>query len=155
MKYTKVESTDFYHPIHYQRLSARLHQIQPDAQRHWGDMTVSQMLHHLNVAIGSGLGYYTLPDVSNFVSRNLHPFLILRVLRQFPMGTRTAAPLEVTGEFDFETEKRTLKEILDKAYHTTSDQDWGRHTYFGPMSRRAWGRLIMIHCHHHFQQFGY
>ncbi|KOY85829.1 hypothetical protein AD998_06410 [bacterium 336/3] len=153
MKYQKIKG-DFYKESDYKKLIERLDNITPNSQRKWGTMTVSQMLHHLNLAIGSGLGYYTLPDNSSFMSRGFNQFLILNVLKKFPTNTKTAKPLKVTENFDFETEKQKLKEILEKAYATKSDNDWGRHTYFGEMTRKAWGKLIMIHCNHHFQQFG-
>ncbi len=153
MKYQKIKG-DFYKESDYQKLIERLDKITPESQRKWGKMTVSQMLHHLNLAIGSGLGEYTLSDESNFISRGFNQFLILNILKRFPTNTKTAKPLKVIEQFDFEVEKQKLKEILAKAYHTKSDNDWGRHTYFGEMTRKNWGKLIMIHCNHHFQQFG-
>jgi Protein of unknown function (DUF1569) len=155
MEYKKVNSTNFYDPSNYQSLLHRLENIQPDAPRKWGQMNVSQMLHHLNLAIGSGLGNYTLPDNSNLLTRTMNQYLILNVLQHFPIGTKTAKPLKVVEDnFDFEQEKKELRGTLERAFQTKSDNDWGRHTYFGRMSRAAWGKLIMIHCNHHFQQFG-
>ncbi len=154
MEYSKVTSTDFYASVNYQSLLLRLDKIQPNSEKKWGEMTVSQMLHHLNLAIGSGLGYYSLPDNSNLMTRTVNQFLILNALKKFPIGAKTATPLKVeTDNFDFETEKKQLKEILIKAYQTKTNEDWGKHTYFGKMTKKAWGKLIMIHCNHHFQQF--
>jgi Protein of unknown function (DUF1569) len=132
----------------------RLDNIKPNAERKWGTMTVSQMLHHLNLAIGSGIGFYDLPDNSNIITRTVNQFMILNVLKKFPMGTETAKPLKVIDDnYDFETEKKLLKEILQKGFQTKTNADWNKHTYFGKMTRKAWGKLIMIHCNHHFQQF--
>ena len=154
MEYIKVTSTDFYDNINYQSLLTRLDNLMANSERKWGAMTSSQMLHHLNLAIGSGIGYYKLADNSNFMSRTINQFMVLNVLKRFPMGTQTTKPLKVVEEnYDFETEKKQLREILTKAYQTKSNSDWGKHTYFGKMSRKAWGKLIMIHCNHHFQQF--
>ncbi|MEI7587556.1 DUF1569 domain-containing protein [Runella sp.] len=154
MQYQKVTSTDFFNSTSYASIMERLDHIQPNSERQWGSMTVAQMLHHLSLAIGSGLGYYNLPDTSNVITRTVNQFLILDVLKRFPMGTKTAPPLKVASDdFDFETEKTQLKEILTKAYQTQTDEAWGKHTYFGNMSRKDWGKLIMIHCNHHFQQF--
>jgi Protein of unknown function (DUF1569) len=154
MAYQNVKSTNFYEPANYQSLLNRLDNIQPNSERKWGQMTVAQMLHHLNLAIGSGLGFYDLPDDSNLMSRTVNQFMVLEVLQRFPIGTQTAQPLKVVADdFDFEKEKKELRSILEKAYQTKSNDDWGRHTYFGRMSRKAWGKLIMIHCNHHFQQF--
>lgn len=153
MKYQKVSSTDFYDSTNYNGLLKRLDNITPNSERIWGEMSASQMLHHLNLAIGSGLGYYTLPDVSTFMSRGFNQFMILNVLKRFPISTQTAKPLKVIESFNFETEKNQLKEILTKAYNTKGDGDCGKHTYFGKMKRKDCGKLIMIHCNHHFQQF--
>jgi hypothetical protein len=154
MIYNKVTSTDFYNSTKYQSLLTRLDNLKADSERKWGTMTSSQMLHHLNLAIGSGIGYYNLPDNSNLISRTVNQFMVLNVLKRFPMGTQTAKPLKVVEEnYDFETEKKQLKDILTKAFQTKTNDDWSKHTYFGKMSRKAWGKLIMIHCNHHFQQF--
>ena len=151
--YQKVVNTNFYDSINYTNLLKRLDGISNTSERKWGEMNASQMLHHLNLAIGSGIGYFTLPDVSSLMSRGFNQLMILNVLKKFPMGTQTAKPLKVTESYDFEKEKKQLKEILAKAYSTKTNNDWSRHTYFGKMSRKAWGKLIMIHCNHHFQQF--
>ncbi len=153
IQYQKVSSTDFYDSTNYNGLLKRLNNINPNSERIWGEMSASQMLHHLNLAIGSGLGYYTLPDVSTFMSRGFNQFLILNVLKRFPIGAQTAKPLKVIESFDFEMEKKQLKEILTKAYNSKTDDDWSKHTYFGKMKRKDYGKLIMIHCNHHFQQF--
>ncbi len=153
IQYKRAESTNLYDSTNYVNLLKRLDGISNTSQKKWGEMTSSQMLHHLNLAIGSGIGYYSLPDVSTLMSRGFNQFMILNVLKKFPTGTQTAKPLKVTESYDFEKEKKQLKEILTKAYTTKTDNDWSRHTYFGKMSRKAWGKLIMIHCNHHFQQF--
>lgn len=153
MKYQKISSTNYFDPASFDSLMKRLENIEPNAERKWGQMTVTQMLHHLNLAIGSGLGYYKLPDESNFVSRNIFPFFALDVLKKFPLELKTVPSLLAISEFDFETEKRQLKEILTKAYTTKTNEEWGKHAFLGKLSRKKWGQLIMIHCNHHFQQF--
>jgi hypothetical protein len=153
MNYKKATSLYFYNETVFQSLLTRLENIQPNADRKWGKMDVAQMLHHLNLAIGSGLGYYELPNTSNIITRTFNKWMILSVLKRFPMGTQTASPLKVASNFDFETEKKQLKEILEQAYRTTNNAAWRKHTYFGPMTRKQWGKLIVIHCNHHFQQF--
>jgi hypothetical protein len=155
MKYQKVNNTNFFDPENYAALINRLDSIQPNAKSKWGTMNVTQMLHHLNLAIGSGLGFYELPEKSSVLSRGFIQFVVLNVLKRFPRSAKTPSPLEVKDEYNFEVEKAQLKKVLSKAFATESDVDWGKHTYFGSMTRSDWGKLIIIHCNHHFQQFGY
>lgn len=149
-----VHRLDFYAQANYQSSVKRLQALQPETKAQWGSMTVAEMLHHLNLAIGSGLGYFQLEDSSNFLSRSLFKFMVLRVLKKFQKNTGTLEPLRSQGSFDFTTERNLLEEILEKGFQTREDSDWHPHTYFGRMSRKDWGRLIVIHCDHHFRQFG-
>jgi len=50
-------------------LTNRVNSITPQSKRQWGTMTGDQMLHHLNLATGSALGYFDLPDESYWLSR--------------------------------------------------------------------------------------
>ncbi len=152
MKYKKIGTTNFFDDSNYQDLINRLYKITPSSQRKWGNMNVAQMLHHLNIAIGSGLGYYSLQDKSTFISRSFIKFMVLDVLKKFPINTPIT--LQVTGNFDFDTEKKILFEILAKSASAKSNIYWRNHTYFGKMTYKQWGKLILIHCNHHFQQFG-
>ena len=153
MKVQKADSLDFYDEKVFRSILSKLENINPDSLRQWGKMEVAQMIHHLNVAIGSGLGYYDLPDSGNFFTKSFNKWMILSVLKRFPAGSKTASTLKVISAFDFDTEKQQLKEILEKAYQTKTDSDWSAHTYFGQLTRTQWGRLIVIHGNHHFQQF--
>jgi Protein of unknown function (DUF1569) len=154
MAYIKVKSTNFFNNSNYKAIINRLEKITESSARKWGIMNVAQMLHHLNIAIGSGLGYHTLEDKSTCISRGLIKIMILDVLKRFPVNTTTPTTLKVTENFNFDTEKKMLFEILSKALATKNNSDWQKHTYFEKMTRKQWGKLIMIHCNHHFQQFG-
>ena len=114
--YNKVSDTNFFDKGNFNALLARLDNIQPNAQRQWGQMQVAQMLHHLNLAIGSGIGYYQLEDKSTFLSSGIEQFIVLNVLKRFPMETPTPATLQVNETVDFNIEKAQLKEILQKAF---------------------------------------
>jgi hypothetical protein len=149
----KIKNTDFFDSTNYKNLISRLDKITDSSKRKWGEMNVAQMIHHLNLAIGSGIGYYTLEDKSSFLSRGFNQFMILNVLEKFPINTKTPTTLKVTKTFNFQTEKKLLFEILSKAFATKNNSDWQKHTYFGKMTRKQWGKLVMIHCNHHFQQF--
>jgi len=154
IKYNKVPSTDFYQQSNYESLLKRIHELKVDSPKQWGKMNPSQMLHHLNLAIGSGLGFYTLEDVSSIMSRNIVKPVLLNVLKRMPIDARTPRTLVVKDDLDFETEKKQLLEILEEAFKTQTDKDWHPHTLLGKMTRKQWGKLIMIHVNHHLVQFG-
>lgn len=153
-KYIKLESLDFYLRSNYESLMDRLKKLKIDAKRNWGSMETDQMLHHLNMAIGGGLGAYSLPDNSTLITRNIIKPIILNLMRRFPLNSETPPALKVAERYDFETEKAQLIEVLDKAFNTKEDKDWTNHPYFGKLTRVQWGKLIMIHVNHHLQQFG-
>lgn len=145
---------NFYTKENYTHLTERLEKLRSDAQPRWGRMNAGQMLQHLNRAIGVGLGHYEYTDESNFLKRGPVKFLIFNVFKGFPKSSKTPQPLEVTGEYEFTVEKTKLKKTLEEAYNTSSNSDWKGHPYFGPLNRSGWGKLIMLHCDHHFKQFG-
>lgn len=149
-----TERLNFYNSQNYNRLTERLEKLHADAQPRWGKMNAGQMLQHLNRAIGVGLGKYEFDDESNFLKRGPIKFLILNVLKKFPKSSKTPDSMEVTSAYEFTVEKTKLKNILEEAYNTTSNSDWKGHPYFGPLNRSGWGKLIMLHCDHHFKQFG-
>lgn len=153
MKIQKADSLDFFNENVFRSILKRLEKINSDAARKWGEMDVAQMIHHLNVAVGSGLGYYLLADTGNFMTKSFNKWMILSVLKRFPAGSKTASTLKVTSPYDVDAEKQQLKEILEKAFDTKTNSDWNAHTYFGQLTRKQWGKLIVIHCNHHFQQF--
>ena len=145
---------DFYIKGNFRHLVSRLDALQHGAVPRWGKMNTGQMLQHLNRAIGSGLGFYDFKDESNFFTRGPVKFLIFNVIKSFPKSSKTPQPLKVTDQFAFESERDELKKILHKAYCATTDTDWKHHPYFGKLNRKEWGRLIALHCDHHFKQFG-
>lgn len=150
------KSLNFYHDAVYQSLLERIDQLPEHAVRRWGKMSITQMLHHLNVAIGGALGFYELKDVSIPIISPLMKWYVLHVAKDFLPGTPTSGTLKVRGtEYQFTSEKEELKTILEAAKNTKNDADWKPHTLFGPMTREEWGKLIVIHVNHHLKQFGY
>ena len=142
-----------FNPSNFLKISERMIQLAPEAQRQWGRMNVVQMLNHLKVATGSGINLYKLKDESSYVSRVLIKFLVVRLLKRIPRNA--AGPkgfeIELNDALDFNREKEQVLIILEKAY--TSAYDTYLHPLFGKMSRAEWGRLIYRHFDHHLRQF--
>ncbi|MET4142057.1 DUF1569 domain-containing protein [Pedobacter sp. UYP1] len=132
------------------------YRITPQSQRQWGTMTPDQMLHHLNLACGTALGYFNLPDESFWLSRTMFKFMLVDVLSKHPKGLRIPLTFKIppTEHFDFEKEKKLLIEIITKASQSKSTGDWGSHPLFGKMTDKEWGRLLTMHMDYHLKQFG-
>jgi Protein of unknown function (DUF1569) len=123
--------------------------------RQWGTMNVSQMLHHLNLASGGSLGFYTLPDESYPVSRTLFRWILVDWFPEQPVGLRLPKGFKIPhgAQFDFDFEKQQLLKILDAAWRARSPGDWGPHPMFGKMTAAEWGKLLQIHVDYHLKQF--
>jgi hypothetical protein len=132
----------------------RMTQLQPEAQRRWGKMSVVQMLNHLKIATGSGLHIYQLTDESSFFSRVIVRFVALKLLNRFPKNAKGPEGFkkEINDALDFNTEKEQVLSILQKAHSSTYTIHL--HPMFGTMPRALWGRLIYRHFDHHLRQFG-
>jgi hypothetical protein len=118
-------------------------------------ITPASPLHHLNLACGSALGFYKLPDESYLVSRTLFRWILVDWFPEQPVGLRLPKGFKIphTAQFDFDFEKQQLLNILDAAWHARSAADWQPHPMFGPMTVKEWGKLLQIHIDYHLRQF--
>src|SRR4029077_18281345 len=57
----QIDGKAFFTESKHDEFRNRVLRIAPANRRQWGTMNVSQMLHHLNLACGSALGFYKLP----------------------------------------------------------------------------------------------
>ena len=73
----------FFNTATYQTFVQRIGQLSATAKPLWGKMTVGQMLHHLNLALGCSIGKHSLADESNFLSRSIVKWSVLYVLPRF------------------------------------------------------------------------
>jgi len=73
----QVDGMSFFTEAKHDEFRNRVLRITPANPRQWGTMNVSQMLHHLNLACGSALGFYKLPDESYLVSRTLFRWILV------------------------------------------------------------------------------
>ena len=60
----QVDGMAFFTDAKHDEFRNRILRVTVVNPRQWGTMNVSQMLHHLNLACGGSLGFYTLPDES-------------------------------------------------------------------------------------------
>ena len=151
----RIKGKDFFSQTMLDALTNRVNNITPQSVRQWGTMTPDQMLHHLNLATGSALGYFDLPDESYLLSRTVSKWLLIDLLSEQPKGLLIPLTFKIlpTEHFDFEYEKKLLIEIINKACNSKTTSDWGPHPLFGSMSDNEWGRLLTMHIDYHLKQF--
>ena len=150
-----IKGRDFFSQTMLNALTNRVNSITPQSERQWGTMSPDQMLHHLNLAMGSALGNFDLPDESYLMSRTVSKWLLIDFLSEQPKGLLLPLTFKIlpTQHFDFEYEKKLLIEIINKACNSKSTADWGPHPLFGRMSNKEWGRLFTTHIDYHLKQF--
>jgi hypothetical protein len=143
----------FFNADDYQSLILRIRNLTPGAQRQWGKMNVTEMLYHLTIATGCGIGLYQLADESTLLNRTIVKILATVILPRFPQNVQAPKGfLQPPGRaLEFVDEKRLLLDVLKTAHPT--DQHFYPHPMFGRMSKKLWGRLVYRHIDHHLRQF--
>jgi hypothetical protein len=151
----QVDGFSFFTESKHDEFRNRVLQITPANPRQWGTMNVSQMLHHLNLACGSALGSYNLPDESYLVSRTLFRRILVDWFAEQPVGLRLPKGFKIphAAEFDFGFEKQQLLKIVDAAWRGRSPDHWGPHPMFGRMTVEEWDKLLQTHIDYHLRQF--
>jgi hypothetical protein len=151
----QVEGMAFFSTDKREEFRNRVLGITPNNKGRWGTMCVAQMLHHLNLACGSPLRFYTLPDESYLVARTLFRWVLIDWYPEQPIGLRLPKGFKIphNAQFDFDFDKKQLLTILAAAGNAKSGTDWGPHPMFGKMTVREWGKLFEIHVDYHLRQF--
>ena len=151
----RIKGKDFFTDKMLHALTNRVNSITLQSERRWGTMSPDQMLHHLNLATGSALGYFDLPDESYWLSRTVSKWLLIDLLSEQPKGLLIPLTFKIppTEHFDFENEKKLLLEIINKACKSKTTSNWGPHPLFGSTSDNEWGRLYTMHIDYHLKQF--
>ena len=151
----QVDGMAFFTEARHEEFRNRVLRITPANQRQWGTMNVAQGLHHLNLACGGSLGFYTLPDESYLASRTLFRWILIDWFPEQPVGLGLPKGFKIPhdAQFEFEFEKQQLLQIIDAAWHARSAADWAPHPMFGKLRVAQWGKLLQIHIDYHLRQF--
>ena len=151
----RIDGMAFFTDGKYTEFRSRILQISDANPRQWGTMSVSQMLHHLNLACGGSLGFYTLPDESYLLSRTLFRWILIDWFSEQPTGLLRPKDFKIPHEaqFEFDLEKPQLLKILERAWNARSATDWQPHPMLGKMTLAEWGKLLQIHIDYHLKQF--
>ena len=139
----------------YINIRERIENIQPNSERLWGSMTISQMMAHCSLGLENALGKTPFVDKSNFILRTLVKRIVLKSVLKGDLGKnqKTFPIYKVTEEKDFLVEKERLLKNLDEFYEKGNHLEIGKHPYFGNFSKDNWGQLQYVHFDHHLRQF--
>lgn len=132
----------------------RVNQLTPDSRAQWGKFSAAQMVAHLNDAMRMATG--ELPVASKKLAIRYFPLkqLILYVF-PFPKSAPTAPELLARCEAaDLRTEQAEFARLAERTAAKSGSDRWPDHPAFGPLSHKAWGKLVYKHTEHHLKQFG-
>jgi len=137
-------------------IKARLQHLNHNSQPQWGKMNVGQMLAHLNVAYE--MVYDNKHPRPNALVRLLLKLFVKNAVtgpKPYPRSGRTAPAFVMTGEKDFDSEKKRLIDYLDKTQQLGEAHFDGKESHsFGKLTKAEWNTLFYKHLDHHFTQFG-
>ncbi len=136
-------------------LIQRIDNLKPDSEKKWGKMTVSQMLAHNCKGLETTLGKHHIPRV--LIGRILGPFFRNMAIgdKPFAKNSPTDKSLIFSGEYDFESERKKLIELIKTllkggAQACTKEP----HAFFGRLTPDEWTIFQWKHLDHHLRQFG-
>ena len=132
----------------------RMNSLTASSTRRWGQLDITGMLQHLQLAARMTLGELEVPSV------NKKPFqmfplkhLVLYVL-PFPKGAPTAPLLKPVDVTTFDEERTALLELLERIGTGPREGTGPAHPLFGTLSWQEWGVVTYKHADHHLKQFG-
>lgn len=121
-------------------------------------MNVNQMLCHVTDQLRASLGELgEMKDESNFMTRTLLKFLVLNVMpipKNVPTSPRVDQMKDGTPPTDFEADKKSLLDFIEKFVAAPEDFNWSPHFKFGALDKKEWAVLAGKHLDHHLKQFG-
>lgn len=146
---------NLFEPDTVNEVVTRIDQLQPTAERQWGQMNVAQMLAHCSSAMDMALGTSNLPRV--FVGRLIGRWVksIYVNEKPFSRGNPTARELVISAQRDFLCEQTQLKEKVTQ-FQLGGEAKCTRHPhpFFGTLTPQEWARGMYKHLDHHLRQFG-
>ena len=139
-----------------EEVTRRIAQLSPDSSRQWGKMTVSQMLAHCTVGLGTATGAKKPPRA--LVGRILGPIIKPLAFRNdegMRKNSPTAPIFIIEGQPEFQTEQARLIDLVERfgteGPGCCTDHP---HAFFGRLKPEEWAILMYKHLDHHLRQFG-
>jgi Protein of unknown function (DUF1569) len=139
----------------YEEIAGRINRLSPETQRHWGKMSVDQMLAHCTITLQTAKGEKYYPQL--LIGRLIGRFLRGSIMKEDPFSKNspTNPAFKVSDSRDFEAEKSKLLLNL-KEFHEGGESKCTvkPHSFFGKLTPVEWGTLMYKHLDHHLRQFG-
>jgi len=132
----------------------RLENLKVDSTRHWGKMTITQMLAHCTRSIKIANGETKLKRA--WIGRIFSPFVKSLYYNDKPFAKNVPLGIDphVPDEKFFEEEKVKLKKIInDFSEGGESKCTPYPHPFFGYFTPEQWGKAVYKHLDHHLRQF--
>lgn len=138
-----------------QHIISRINRLQSTSTAEWGRMNVAQMLAHCQVPLRLAVGDLSLQRVLAGIFFGSFARKQLVKSEPFKKDLFTAKEFLITDERDFEKEKSSLIELIERFTKNGPDgltED--PHPFFGRMTEQEWDILQWKHLDHHLRQFG-
>ena len=132
-------------------LESRLEAIRADSPRQWGQMSVGQMLWHVNQIMAASLGESTLKSQKSPIPAPILKFFLIYM--PWPKSAPTNKSAVPDCEYDIDAERARCKELIAKFVSRPIDGEWPVDPSFGPVSGKFASKLQAKHLDHHFRQF--
>ncbi|MCP4399195.1 MAG: DUF1569 domain-containing protein [bacterium] len=140
-------------------LLQRIAQVQASDSALWGRMTANEMLCHLADQFRVALRDIPVHDQSTRLTRSVVVTLVLLGVPAPKGKVKTFPEIDQatghgTAPTDVPHDASILREFFEKFLATEPTFSFQAHSFFGPLTRQQWGRLIYIHSDYHLRQFG-
>jgi hypothetical protein len=139
-------------------LLARLDQLTPDSQGHWGSMRVEQMMTHCADQVQIVLGEKPAKRRGTALSRWFTKWVAMNVPMKLPKNMKTIAELDpnrplMTQPTEFARDRERLAGTLARLRDLPENSQFA-HPAFGSLTKAEAIKLTRIHLDHHLRQFG-
>ncbi|MEM0518253.1 DUF1569 domain-containing protein [Aequorivita flava] len=131
----------------------RLNALTENSEKHWGKMTVGQMLHHCQGPLNIMLEKKDYGIRSNFLATLFFKKMLYND-SPFKKSLPTARFLKETEPRNFTNERTKLIALLDEFESKRTQEEWNAHPGFGYFTKQQWGQMQYKHLDHHLKQFG-
>lgn len=142
-------------PDHAEALIARIEQLTPDHQAHWGKMNAGQMIAHCNATMAVVRDQQQIKRV--FIGYLLGGLMKSQFYNDKPYGKNgpTHPTFVFTDERELEKEKSVLINHI-RAFQQGGPEKCTRqpHAFFGKLTPEQWAMGMYKHTDHHLRQFG-